>query len=123
MTKQSDRLKAKRVYAAPSDSDGARILVDRIWPRGITKERAALALWLKEIAPTNALRKWFGHDPARWGEFCRRYVGELDMNDREVGHLRDIIKKGRVTLLYGALDEAHNNAVVLTDYLLKEDDD
>lgn len=123
MTNHADRLSIKRVYAAPSDTDGSRVLVDHIWPRGLTKQRAAVALWLKEIAPTGALRKWFGHDPARWREFRTRYWAELDLNVREVSRLRDLIRSGPVTLIYGAKDEAHNNAAALREYLLEKDKD
>jgi uncharacterized protein YeaO (DUF488 family) len=110
-------LTIKRVYEPPSPQDGARVLVDRVWPRGVTKEEANLALWLKEIAPSTALRKWFGHDPARWDEFRRRYIAELDANPAPVGELRALMRKGPVTLLYGAKDEAHNQARALADYL------
>jgi len=117
MAERAGWLKIKRVYDAPGDEDGTRVLVDRIWPRGLTKQRAAVALWLKEIAPTDALRKWFAHDVARWSEFRTRYRNELDKNGEEVRRLRDIIEERPVTLLYGARDEAHNNAVVLIEYL------
>ena len=110
-------VKAKRVYDEPADSDGTRVLVDRIWPRGLTKERAAVDVWLKDIAPTTELRKWFGHDPARWKEFERRYWKELDRNTAAVAQLRELVDRGPVTLLYGARDEAHNDAVALLGYL------
>ena len=117
MTGRAHTVKIKRVYDSPTDTDGTRVLVDRIWPRGLAKERAAVDVWLKEIAPTGALRKWFAHDPSRWKEFQLRYRAELHENDVAVGHLRDLIRTGRVTLLYGARDEVHNNAVVLLGYL------
>ncbi|TGP22818.1 MULTISPECIES: DUF488 domain-containing protein [unclassified Mesorhizobium] len=107
----------KRVYEAPAKADGQRVLVDRIWPRGVAKEDAALALWLKDIAPTDELRKWFGHEPERWPEFRKRYWAELDANKEAVAELRDVLREGKVTLLYGAHDEAHNNAVALAGYL------
>ncbi|BCG89629.1 hypothetical protein MesoLj113c_57390 [Mesorhizobium sp. 113-3-9] len=107
----------KRIYEAPDEADGQRVLVDRIWPRGVSKEHAALALWLKEIAPSDELRKWFGHEPARWAEFRERYRVELDGNDEAVAQLRGLLGEGKVTLLYGAHDEAHNNAVALAGYL------
>jgi uncharacterized protein YeaO (DUF488 family) len=109
--------KVKRVYAPPAADDEKRILVDRIWPRGLTKTEAALTLWLKDIAPSAALRKWFGHDPARWQEFQRRYRAELDANEGPVERLRGLLQQGRATLLYGARDEEHNNALVLADYV------
>ncbi len=107
----------KRVYEPPSAEDGQRVLVDRIWPRGVSKEHAALALWLKEIAPSDALRTWFGHEPARWAEFQERYGAELDGNGEAVAQLRGLLGKGKGTLLYGAHDQAHNNAVALAEYL------
>jgi uncharacterized protein YeaO (DUF488 family) len=107
----------KRAYEAASPEDGRRVLVDRLWPCGVTTEQAEVDLWLKEVAPSTALRQWFGHDPKRWDEFRRRYRAELDANDEAVEQLRDVIRKGRTTLVYGARDEAHNDAVVLADYL------
>ena len=107
----------KRAYAPPSPDDGQRVLVDRIWPRGVSREEAALDLWLKDIAPSTVLRKWFGHDPARWEEFRARYRKELASNDEAVAQLRALAAKGKVTLVYGARDEEHNQAVVLADYL------
>ncbi|MBZ9797471.1 DUF488 domain-containing protein [Mesorhizobium sp. ES1-4] len=110
-------LAVKRIYEPSDRGDGLRVLVDRIWPRGVSKENAALTLWLKDIAPSDDLRIWFGHEPARWEEFQKRYRAELDGNDRAVAELRALLGKGRVTLLYGAHDEAHNNAVALAGYL------
>ena len=109
----------KRVYEPPANEDGIRVLVDRIWPRGISKETAALALWLKDIAPTTALRKWFNHDPARWAEFHRRYHAELALNPAPVEQLRELMKTGRVTLLYAAHDTEHNQAIALAEYMAK----
>ena len=107
----------KRVYEPPAKADGQRVLVDRVWPRGVAKKDAALTLWLKEIAPSDALRKWFGHEPERWVEFQKRYRAELDANGEAVAQLRGLLREGKVTLLYGAHDEAHNNAVALAGYL------
>ena len=107
----------KRVYEPPAKADGQRVLVDRIWPRGVSKKDAELTLWLKEIAPSDELRKWFGHQPERWAEFQKRYRAELDGNGEAVAQLRDLLRQGKVTLLYGAHDEAHNNAVALAAYL------
>ncbi|TIQ26480.1 MAG: DUF488 domain-containing protein [Mesorhizobium sp.] len=107
----------KRVYETPEKTDGQRVLVDRIWPRGVAKKDAALTLWLKDIAPSDELRKWFGHEPGRWAEFQKRYRAELDRNEEAVAQLRDLLGNGKVTLLYGAHDEAQNNAVALAGYL------
>lgn len=107
----------KRVYEKPGKEDGKRILVDRLWPRGLTKERASIDLWLKEIAPSTELRKWFGHDPEKWKEFQKRYHLELKNNESQVSLLREQLKKGTVTLVYGAKDEEHNEALVLTEWL------
>jgi uncharacterized protein YeaO (DUF488 family) len=115
--KRGKPLKIKRVYDEPSEDDGTRVLVDRLWPRGLTRQRAAVELWLKELAPTDALRKWFGHEPSRWTEFRSRYRAELDRNGAEIARLREVVKDGPVTLVYGAKDEAHNNAVVILEYL------
>jgi uncharacterized protein YeaO (DUF488 family) len=113
----ADDIGVKRVYAPPEKSDGQRVLVDRVWPRGVTKEHAALELWLKEVAPSAELRKWFGHKPERWAEFQTRYRGELDKNGTAVAQLRAMLGRGKVTLLYGSHDQAHNNAVALAAYL------
>ena len=107
----------KRAYEPPAKADGQRVLVDRIWPRGVAKKDAALTHWLREIAPSDELRKWFGHEPERWAEFQKRYRAELDRNEEAVAQLRGLLGHGKVTLLYGAHDEAHNNAVALTAYL------
>lgn len=110
----------KRVYETPSKEDGNRILIDRLWPRGLTKEKAKIDLWLKEIAPTTELRKWFGHDPSKWTEFQKRYVAEIKKNVAVTSQLEKQLKKGKVTLVYGAKDEEHNDAVVLKEYLEKK---
>src|SRR5690242_18165908 len=111
------KIAIKRVYESASPGDGARILVDRIWPRGISKEKAHLTLWLKEIAPSTKLRQWFGHKPARWAAFQERYRGELDANPEAVARLRAALAKKGGTLLYAARDEEHNQARVLAEYL------
>ncbi len=108
----------KRVYDAPSPDDGYRVLVDRLWPRGLTKERAAADVWLRDIGPSNDLRKWYGHDVARWPEFRERYRAELASRPAPLQELRAIASEhGTVTLLYGAKDEEHNQAVVLAEVL------
>jgi uncharacterized protein YeaO (DUF488 family) len=110
-------LQLKRVYEAPSTTDGTRILVDRLWPRGLTKEKAHVDLWLKEVAPSNDLRKWFAHDPTKWPEFKARYKAELKNNAVQLALLKQAITRGPATLLYGAKDRKHNEAVVLQDVL------
>ena len=110
-------LKLKRVYEPSDKNDGTRILIDRLWPRGMTKAKADVDIWLKELAPSAGLRKWFGHDPDKWTEFKKRYRAELEENDEQLARLREEIKKGAVTLLYGAKDEEHNDAVVLAEFL------
>lgn len=107
-------LQLKRIYVPASDDDGLRILVDRLWPRGVSKYDAALADWMKEVAPSPQLRTWFGHDPARWSEFRTRYRRELKDNPC-VEKLREMAGKGKVTLVYGARDEKHNHALVLAE--------
>ena len=111
------KIKLKRVYEEPDPADGTRILVDRLWPRGLTKEKAHVDLWLKEVAPSNELRKWFAHDPARWAEFKTRYRAELKHNSEQVALLKQAAAKGPATLVYGAKDEEHNEAVVLQELL------
>ncbi len=106
-----------RQRSARTNVDGTRILVDRLWPRGLTKAKAALDLWLKEIAPSTELRKWFGHDPNKWTEFKNRYRAELKKNDEPLTLLKNEMEKGAVTLVYGAKDEEHNEAVVLQEFL------
>lgn len=107
----------KRAYEPPAASDGARILIDRLWPRGIKKADAAIDRWLKELAPSTELRRWFGHEVERWPEFGRRYRAELDRQRELVEELRSLARRQRVTLVYGAKDEAHNDAVVLAELL------
>jgi uncharacterized protein YeaO (DUF488 family) len=110
-------IRTKRVYEEANVGDGFRVLVDRVWPRGLSKERAAADLWLKDVAPSAALRTWFGHDPSRWSEFRKRYFAELDANPDAVASLRAASGVKRLTLLFGARDEEHNQAVALRDYL------
>lgn len=112
-------IRLKRAYEPPARGDGARILVDRLWPRGMKKETLALDLWLKDIAPSAALRKWFDHRAERFDEFAKRYRRELEANDATVAELQPWLRKGRVTLLYGARDPEHNQAVVLREWLLE----
>ena len=110
------RIRLKRAYKAPARSDGQRILVDRLWPRGLTRDKAAVDHWIKEVAPSSELRKWFGHDPERWPEFRRRYRAERKKNPA-LAELRALARKGSITLLYSAKDEQHNQAVVLKQVL------
>lgn len=111
------RIQVKRVYDPYAPSDGTRVLVDRIWPRGMRKEALALDAWEKDLAPSPALRTWFGHDPARWEEFRCRYFAELERHPQAVTRLRALARRGRLTLLFSARDTEHNNAVALRDYL------
>ena len=110
-------IQTKRVYEQPADNDGSRILVDRLWPRGLTKEKAKLDLWLKEIAPSTELRQWFGHEPKKWKGFRGRYETELRHNSELIEMLKTKAKQGTITLLYGARDEKHNEALVLKQFL------
>ena len=107
----------KRAYDEPKPGDGYRILVDRIWPRGVSKENVKIDEWLKDIAPSSVLRRWFVHDPKKWGEFKKRYFHELDGHKELTDAIRKRAKRGRVTLVYSARDEQYNNAVVLKEYL------
>jgi uncharacterized protein YeaO (DUF488 family) len=109
------KIRLKRVYEEPSADDGFRVLVDRLWPRGLTKEKARVDLWLRELGPSTELRQWFAHDPARWEEFRRRYASELRGKGELLGQITG--HPGPVTLLYGAKDEEHNQAVALQEYL------
>jgi uncharacterized protein YeaO (DUF488 family) len=107
----------KRAYEQPSDQDGTRILVDGMWPRGVSKQQAQIDLWPKELAPSKELRKWFGHDPDKWSEFQSRYFQELQTHSEAVNTVIDQVQKGPVTLVYAAKDTEHNNAVALKKYL------
>jgi uncharacterized protein YeaO (DUF488 family) len=111
-------VRLKRAYEQPTAEDGLRILVDRLWPRGLKKADAAIALWEKDLAPSTELRKWFGHAPERWEEFRRRYALELGRHADRILELRELARKTPVTLVYAAHDEAHNDAVVLREVLL-----
>lgn len=113
------KLHIKRAYEPSAPEDGERFLVDRLWPRGVKKKTLALTGWLKEVAPSDALRRWFGHVPERWEDFRRRYRDELKTQQAALQPLRDALKRGTVTLVYSAHDEAHNQAVVLREFLLK----
>jgi uncharacterized protein YeaO (DUF488 family) len=110
-------VRLKRVYEPASAEDGRRLLVDRLWPRGVSKTRADLTAWVRDVAPSAELRKWFGHDPARWDEFQRRYRQELAANPAAVQELVDAAGQGPVTLVYAARDEQHNEAVILQQLL------
>ena len=110
----------KRVYSDPEDADGFRVLVDRIWPRGMSKENAKFDLWMKDVAPSNELRKWFAHDPDKWDEFKTRYLKELEDKKELITHLKSLEYTNKtLTLIYSARDEKHNNAVVLRELLNK----
>ena len=110
-------IKLKRAYEKPSRDDGLRILVERLWPRGLTKDRAGLDLWVREVAPSPGLRKWFGHDPAKWEQFQERYWKELEEKEEVVRLLKQEGKQGTVTLVYAARDEEHNSALALKRFL------
>jgi uncharacterized protein YeaO (DUF488 family) len=114
----ANNISVKRAYEAPAKSDGTRILVDRLWPRGLSKTDAAIDHWLKDIAPSTDLRKWFAHDPARWEEFRQRYADEIRGHPEQLDELRARARSGRLTLVFAAHDESRNNAVVLRDVLL-----
>jgi uncharacterized protein YeaO (DUF488 family) len=110
-------IQIKRAYEKPSLEDGIRILVDRLWPRGLSKKAAGIDQWAKEIAPSTELRKWFAHDPARWKEFSRRYKAELQGQAEQLEEIRRLACRNPITLVYGARDEVHNGAIVLRDVL------
>ena len=111
----SMKLKIKRVYDKPAEEDGTRILVDRLWPRGLTKQKAKVDVWLKDIAPSTELRKWFAHDPEKWKEFIKKYKKELHENKEQAAILKEYLRQGTVTLVYGARDEVHNEALVIKE--------
>lgn len=113
-------IQIKRAYEEPGAEDGFRVLIDRLWPRGVSKEAAALDRWLKEVAPSTELRRWFGHDPEKWDAFRRRYEEELDGRPEEIAFLKKKSRAGMLTLVYGAKDTEHNDAVVLKAYLGRE---
>ncbi len=115
-------IQIKRVYEPAEARDGQRFLVDRVWPRGQKKEELKLAGWIKDVAPSGSLRKWFGHDPAKWPEFIRRYTAELEQHPETWHSLLEAARKRKVTLLFGARDQEHNNAVALKKFLQARDD-
>lgn len=113
-------IQVKRVYEKPAKGDGARILVDRLWPRGLKKEELDLEVWLKEVAPSDSLRRWFGHKPSKWKEFRPRYFAELEDKPETWQPILQLARRGDVTLLHSAKDSEHNNAVALRDYLIRK---
>ncbi len=110
-------IQLKRAYDPPADDDGFRVLVDRVWPRGVRKETLKLDQWLREISPSTALRKWFGHDPDKWEDFKTRYSRELDGRPKEVGALLDRMREGPLTIVFASKEQRFNNAVALKEYL------
>jgi uncharacterized protein YeaO (DUF488 family) len=115
----ADNIQLKRAYEPSAADDGTRILIDRLWPRGVKKGEAAIDEWIKDIAPSTALRKWFGHDPARWQEFRSRYAVEIQKHPEQLGRLSALARRGPITLVYSAHNELHNDAVVLRAFLLR----
>jgi uncharacterized protein YeaO (DUF488 family) len=113
-------IRLKRAYDPPSEEDGVRILVDRLWPRGLTKAKAAIDVWMKDVAPTPELRKWYSHEDSKWEEFRKRYREELNANGDRVGELREMAAKGDISLIYSTRDPAHNSAAVLRELLVQE---
>ncbi|MGE3283119.1 MAG: DUF488 domain-containing protein [Alphaproteobacteria bacterium] len=113
-----ENIRLKRAYEPPAAGDGTRILVDRLWPRSVKKATAAIDMWAKDIAPSTELRQWFGHETNRWKEFHRRYVAELEQKSDLINKLRFLARSGQITLVFGAHDQAHNDAVVLRNVLL-----
>jgi uncharacterized protein YeaO (DUF488 family) len=111
-------VRLKRAYNTPAPADGTRILIDRLWPRGVMKANAAIDLWARDIAPSTALRKWFRHEPARWHEFRRRYWEEIHRHRDRLDELRTLARRGQITLVFAAHDEIHNHAIVLRDMVL-----
>jgi uncharacterized protein YeaO (DUF488 family) len=118
-TVPASHIRLKRVYEPPSPEDGVRVLVDRLWPRGLRKADAAIDRWMKDIAPSTELRQWFGHDPERWQEFRRRYARELRQHATTIDELHELAQHKTVTLVFGARDEEHNDAVALREFLLR----
>ena len=115
---RASNVRLKRAYEPPAPEDGTRILIDRLWPRGVSKDEASLDRWMKQVAPSATLRTWFGHDPDRWNAFRRRYRAELKEQAAELSDLRRLARDGAITLVYSARDEIHNDAVVLRNVLL-----
>jgi Uncharacterized conserved protein len=118
MSKLKGQLRTKRIYESPSKDDGLRVFVERLWPRGISKERAAIDIWLKDIAPSSELRKWFNHDPSKWDEFKKRYSSEIKDKFGLLQPIYDALKTGNVTLLYASREEKYNAASALEHFLL-----
>ena len=117
-TIKDGNIKLKRAYEQPEAADGIRVLIDRLWPRGVKKGDAAIDQWMKELSPSTELRNWFGHDPARWDEFRERYAAEVSQHPDQLRQLRALAGEGTVTLVYSAHDEEHNNAVALRGFIL-----
>lgn len=115
----ANHVKLKRVYEPVLDEDGVRILVERLWPRGVSKEKASLDHWMKELAPSTELRKWFGHEVSRWDEFQKRYAEELHAQDEQLEKLRSMARDEPITLIYSTRDQEHNGAIALREYILK----
>lgn len=111
------RIQTRRVYDPPQPTDGVRILVDRLWPRGVPKEAADIDVWLRDVAPSDELRRWYGHDPEKWGEFKERYFRELNARPKAVDQLLGLVSGGMVTFVYAARDRDHNQAVALKQYI------
>ncbi len=114
------RIRVKRIYDAPADDDGFRVLVDRLWPRGVSNAKAKLDLWAQDLAPSAELRKWFNHDPRRWGEFKSRYFKELSACDEAVAALLKRVQRGPVTFVFASREERYNNAIALKEYLFSD---
>jgi uncharacterized protein YeaO (DUF488 family) len=110
-------IRLKRIYEPVGEQDGYRVLVDRLWPRGVSKDDAAIDLWLKEVAPSRSLRQWFNHDPKKWNEFKTRYFAELDDNRQRLKPLLEVANVSNITLVYASRDEEHNQAIALREYL------
>ena len=117
MKPRTKRIQTKRIYSASEQSDGQRILIDRLWPRGVSKDAAEIDFWAKEVAPSSELRKWYQHDASKWDEFRKRYFAELDSNTENVEKYLNAIGKGTVTFVYGSKEEKFNNAVALKEYM------
>ncbi len=117
MSRRKAMIRLKRAYEPPTEEDGTRILVERLWPRGVSKDQAAIDLWLKEIGPSTELRKWYGHEPDKWEEFRKRYWAELEQKGDLLDDLKQKLNQGPVTFVFAAKDEEHNSAVALKEYL------
>ena len=115
----ASHIRLRRAYGPPSPEDGVRVLVDRLWPRGLRKADAAIDRWMKDVAPSTELRQWFGHDPERWQEFHRRYAKELQQHTTAIDELRELARHDTITLVFGSRDEEHNDAVALREVLMR----